>query len=156
MTAKRVLEILKLPKTAVIGEISLAYNPYTLFLPYKENLNFDYLLVTNLSEFSKRRISLFVPFSKEEEIICSHILQKKPVFALHSAAIKGMTIIPDKSTRLITKEITSAYPFSTMYVPKNAVITPLAAEENLIIKEFSECKSEKFAEVFGQLRNPNN
>lgn len=153
MIIDRVLEILSLPITAVIGEIPKPYNPYTCFLPFKQNLEYEFLLVTELSEFARRRIELLVPFSSEEEEICKRLINKKQVMGLDSLCISGMTKIPDFKTRLISAEMAKQYPFKTLYIPMHAIVTPLAKEENLIIKEadFS-CKSDRYAEVFGQPR----
>lgn len=150
MIYKKILKILELPKTKVIGSLKMVYNQYTLFIPFDCKENFDYLLITYLSEYQKNRIELRVPFTKEEETICSFLDSKKKVFSLSSFATSGMIIIPDETTKLITAKLINEYPFGTIYVPRGAIITPAAKEENIIIKEFDKCKSEQFAEVFGQ------
>lgn len=151
MLTDRIIEILNLPITAVIGKLPTPYNDYTLFLPFRKGLDYKYLLVTELSEFAKRRISLLVPYSEAEEEICLRLIQKKQVLGLSDVCIKGMTVIPDKNTKFISDEILSAYPFGTVYVPQNSIITPLADSSNIKIRkaDFS-CNSERFAEVFGQ------
>ncbi len=150
MICDKILKILALPKTKIIGSLKRVYNPYTLFIPFDCKENFEYLFVTHLTEYQKNRIELRVPFTKEEETICSFLDSKKQVFALSSVATSGMTIIPDETTKLITEKLIKEYPFGTIFVPKDAIITPSAKEENIIIKEFDKCKSEQFAEVFGQ------
>ncbi|MBR4030665.1 MAG: hypothetical protein IKJ06_04635 [Clostridia bacterium] len=156
MIYKRVLEILNLPKTVVIGRIKRVYNPYTLFLPFNAETDFDYVLVTHLTEYSKNRIKLRVPFTAEEEFLCRCLDNKKKVFSLHKYAIDGMSIIPDDTTRVITKNLLDNYPFGTVLVPENAIITPSAKDENIIIKEFKICKSEEFLKVFGQPKKTSN
>lgn len=150
MIYDKILKILALPKTKVIGDLNRVYNPYTLFIPFDYNENFDFLLVTYLSEYQKNRIELRVPFTKEEEAICTFLDNKKQVFGLSKFATSGMIIIPDETTKVITASLLNQYPFGTIFVPKDAVITPLAKDTNIIIKEFDKCKSEQFAEVFGQ------
>ena len=148
------MEILKLPVTAVIGKLPTPYNNYTCFLPFKKGLEYQYLLVTELSEFARKRISTEVPFSDAEEEICSLIMQKKQVFGLSSICTDKMTAIPDKNTKFVSEKILLSYPFGTIYVPERAIITPLADNSNILIRkaDFS-CNSEKFAEVFGQPKN---
>lgn len=156
MIYKRVLEILNLPKTAVIGKIKRVYNPYTLFLPYNSETDFDYVFITYLTEYSKNRIRLRVPFTDEEEFLCRCLDNKRQVFSLHKYALDGMAIIPDDTTGVITKNLLDNYPFGTVFVPENAIITPSARDENIIIKEFKICKSEEYWEVFGQPKKTNN
>ncbi len=153
----RIMHILSLPKTLVVGSLNKAFNNYTLFCPYRENTEYAYILITELNEFEKRRIELGVPFSEEEEYICRAILSKKAVFSLQSCAVSNTIIIPDDTTRLITKRMVQDYPFSAMYIPRGALITPLAAEEkqNIEFKEWKKCESERYAEVFGQPKKQN-
>ena len=151
MLIDRVIEILNLPITAVIGKLPTPYNNYTCFLPFSKGLEYQHLLVTELSEFAKKRIEMKIPYSEAEEEICRLIMQKKQVFGLHGICTDGMTVIPDESTKFISEKILSSYPFGTVYVPENAIITPLADNLNILIRkaDFS-CNSERFAEVFGQ------
>lgn len=153
----RIIHILSLPKTLVVGGLNKAFNNYTLFCPYRKNTDYAYILITKLSEFEKRRIELGVPFSEEEEYVCRAILDKKAVFSLQCCAVSGTIIIPDGTTRLITKRMVQNYPFSAMYIPRGALITPLAAEEkqNIEFKEWKKCESERYAEVFGQPKKQN-
>lgn len=156
MIVNKILNILKLPKTLVVGNLNKAYNSYTLFLPYRESTEYDFILITELNLFSKQRIRMNVPYNALEEYICTALINHKKVFALQSAAIPGTIIIPDTTTRLITKSMAGNYPFKTMFIPQGALITPLAAEERIEFKEFRPCESEKYAEVFGQPKNVKN
>lgn len=151
----KILKILSLPKTCVIGTLSTAYNDHTLFMPYQTQTDFSYTLITNLTPFQKRRIELFVPYTPEEEWVCNLLLQEKAVYALEQVNLKGAVIIPDHTTRVITSQKAKAYPFQKMYVPKGTNITLSAREQAIEIEEFDSCKKEKFAEVFGQPKNPN-
>lgn len=154
MLTKRVLEILKLPITAVIGKLPMPYNSYTCFLPFKSGMEYSYLLVTELSEFARRRISLSVPFYPEEEEIVRRLEIKKPVFAPSSLCVDRMTKIPDNYTKFISSEMLDSYPFGTILVPENSILSPLAEDKHIIIRkaDFS-CNSDRYAEVFGQPRN---
>ncbi len=156
MITEKVLKILSLPKTLLIGNLSRVYNDYTLFLPYQPGMKYEYTLITSLSFFEKQRIRLNVPCNETETYICTQLLNKKDVFALQSAALPGMIVIPDQTTHLITKNMVTAYPFATMYVPEGAKITPLAAEESIDFKECKLCELEKYAEVFGQQKKQMN
>lgn len=151
MIIKRVMEILSLPITAVIGRLPVPYNDYTCFLPFKKGMDYEYLLVTELSDFALRRIELIVPCSPEEEEICKCIMCGKKVFGFGIKNSKDIIKIPDTNTKYISNEFLTLYPFGTVYVPESAIITPLENEHNIIIRkaDFS-CKSERYAEVFGQ------
>ena len=151
----KIIKILSLPKTCVIGNLNTVYNPYTLFMPYQKDTQFKFTLVTSLSPFQKRRIELLVPFSPEEEWVCSQFLSGKPVFALEHIHLKGAIEIPDHTTRLVTSQKAKAYPFKKMYVPCGTKITLAAREQSIEFEEFKSCEKEKFAEVFGQPKNTN-
>jgi len=154
MLTKRVLEILNLPITAVIGGLPVPYNPYTCFLPFKIGMEYSYLLVTELSEFARRRISLSVPFYPEEEEIVRRLESGNRVFAPASLCAGKMTKIPDCSTRFISSEMLDSYPFGTIFVPENSILSPLSEDKHITIRkaDFS-CNSDRYAEVFGQPKN---
>lgn len=149
---EKILRILALPKTGVMGGIKTLYNQYTLFMPYNRNVDFTYVLVTALTPFQKRRIELKVPSTEEEEWIADRLLRQKPVFALEQVGLAGAIVVPDHTTRLITREKVKNYPFKKMYVPHGAVITASARDESIEFEEFDSCIKEKFAEAFGQPR----
>ncbi|MBQ7039583.1 MAG: hypothetical protein IJN39_03340 [Clostridia bacterium] len=151
MLIDRVIEILNLPITAVIGPLPLPYNPHTCFLPYKKGVRYDYLLVTSLSEFARRRIELLVPYSPEEEEIAKCILKNRQIFMLDSISVRTAVKIPDFSTKFVSFKTLESYPFGTIFVPENSIITPLSDEVNVNIRkaDFS-CRSDWYAEVFGQ------
>ena len=156
MIVRKVLDVLSLPVTAVYGNLSRVYNDYTLFLPYKKaEQSFEYVLVTELSFFARRRIEMLLPNCEGEEFICSCILNGKKVFATQSIATSQMIKLPDLTTKLISRSFIAKYPFGTIYVPKNTLITPSVRDENIIVKEFLPCESEKYAEVFGQPKKMN-
>lgn len=151
----KIIKILSLPKTCVIGNLNTVYNPYTLFMPYQKDIRYDFTIVTSLTPFQKRRIELLVPFSPEEEWVCNLLLSGNPVFALEHIRLKGATVIPDHTTRLVTSQKAKAYPFKKMYVPCGTKITLAAREQSIEFEEFESCEKEKFAEVFGQPKNTN-
>lgn len=152
---QKILDILSLPKTLVVGAQARTFNPYTLFLPFREGMDYMYILITHLSPFEKRRIELQVPFSPQEELVATWLIKGKPVYALEQVALSGAIPIPDCTTKLITAEKARLYPFKKMFVPKGTCITHAAREESIEFEEFNVCEREKYAEVFGQLRNTN-
>ncbi len=146
----KILKIMSLPQTCVIGNLTAVYNPYTLFMPFRHETDFAFTLITHLTPFQKRRIELFVPFTPEEEWVCNLLLSGKTVFALEQVHLKGAVTIPDQSTRVITSEKAKAYPFGKMFIPRGTFVTLAAREQSVEFEEFEPCEKEKFAEVFGQ------